>query len=594
MSSNVENEYFSDGITEEIINALAKIDGINVTSRTSSFYFKGKNYPITEIGKQLNVSTILEGSVRLSGKAIRITAQLIQVEEDFHFWSETWDRKLDDIFEIQEEVALAVAEKTREHIGHFEIDEASKRKNINISAYELYLKSKSNFYKFQKDDILIAIGQIQQAITKDSSCPFYHASEAIYYGYLGLINAIPSNEAFAISKAAAEKAIRLDATDPEANYSIGMVSFFFEKDLDKAQNFLGLALKYRPNYANALLGGSVIDVLTDNPESAISRVKKAIEIDPLSPANIYYHAAALLRLGRYEEALVEINSMLSLIPHHTNSYCLKGTILTRLKKYEEALEHYKTVPVSPEKTEIYFAGMGIVYATKRDFTKAKEYLRKTKLADQNLHIASEENAVVIINIYLGNIDLAFEEIANDLKANKYYLNFYKENPAFKLLVDDPRYSIFESVFKTKGTSYQAKHSHKTEYSSESDEVPLMKRKALLEDGDVEIHRNQLLQYMKDKAPFLNPDLSLRSLAGLVEMHPNQLSWLLNESLSKNFSEFINHYRVETFKKLAKDPANANITVLGLAYDSGFNSKTVFNTYFKKETGLTPKQFLKGE
>lgn len=145
MSSSAENEYFSDGITEEIINALAKIDGLRVTSRTSAFFFKGKNIPIAEIGKELNVSTILEGSVRLSGKAVRITAQLIQAKEDFHFWSETWDKKLVDIFEIQDEVAMAVAEKTREHIGHFEINEASNRKNINISAYELYLKSKSIF-----------------------------------------------------------------------------------------------------------------------------------------------------------------------------------------------------------------------------------------------------------------------------------------------------------------------------------------------------------------------------------------------------------------------------------------------------------------
>lgn len=99
--------------------------------------------------------------------------------------------------------------------------------------------------------------------------------------------------------------------------------------------------------------------------------------------------------------------------------------------------------------------------------------------------------------------------------------------------------------------------------------------------------------MTDEAPYLIPDLSLRSLAALVNMNPNQLSWLLNESLGKNFNEFINHYRVETFKNLAKDPANANITVIGLAYDSGFNSKTVFNTYFKKETGLTPKEFMKG-
>lgn len=209
MSSDVENEYFSDGITEEIINMLAKIDGIKVTSRTSSFCFKGKNYPLTKIGKQLNVSTILEGSVRLSGKAIRITAQLIQVEEDFHFWSETWDRKLDDIFEIQDEVAIAVAEKTREHIGHFEINEDSKRKNTNISAYELYLKSKSNFYKFQKDDILLAIDQIQEVIIMDSSCPFYYASEAIYYGYLGIINAIPSHEALRFQKLRQKKQFTL-------------------------------------------------------------------------------------------------------------------------------------------------------------------------------------------------------------------------------------------------------------------------------------------------------------------------------------------------------------------------------------------------
>lgn len=592
MSSNIENEYFSDGITEEIINTLAKIDGIKVTSRTSSFFFKGKNQSITEIGKQLNVSTILEGSVRLSGKKIRITAQLIQVEQDFHFWSETWDRKLDDIFEIQEEVALAVAEKTREHIGHFEIDEASKRKHLNISAYELYLKSKSNFYKFQKNDIKLAIEQIKEAIAQEPSCPFYHASESIYYGYLGLISAIPSNEAFVISKAAAEKAIQLDKSDPEANYSMAVVNYFFEKDLEKAHTFIDLALEYRPNFANALLGGSVVDVLTDRPESAISRLKKAKEIDPLSPINFYYYAAALLRLGRYEEALIEINSMLALVPRHTNSYALKGTILTRLKKYQEALEHYKTVPVTAEQTEIYYSGMSIVYATKGDFTLAKEYLLKTKQAAQNFHTTSDENATVICNIYMGNFDLAFEEIANDIKANKYYLNFYKENPVFKLLLNDPRYKIFDTVFKTKGISIRTVQPVKTELLSDLREERIAKKKALLEQSDIEIFRNQLLQYMEKEAPYINPDLSLRSLAALIDMHPNQLSWLLNESLGKNFNEFINHYRIETFKNLAKDSANANITVLGLAYDSGFNSKTVFNTYFKKETGLTPKQFLK--
>ena len=123
MSSNPENEYFSDGMTEEIINALAKIKGLKVTSRTSSFYFKNKNIPISKIGQDLNVSTILEGSIRLSGKKMRITAQLIDVVDDFHFWSETFNRSVEDIFAVQDEVSLLIADMLREHIGHFDTDD---------------------------------------------------------------------------------------------------------------------------------------------------------------------------------------------------------------------------------------------------------------------------------------------------------------------------------------------------------------------------------------------------------------------------------------------------------------------------------------
>ena len=119
-----------------------------------------------------------------------------------------------------------------------------------------------------------------------------------------------------------------------------------------------------------------------------------------------------------------------------------------------------------------------------------------------------------------------------------------------------------------------------------------KKKALLDENTVTTYTTQLLNHLREKEPYLDASLTLRSLADQIDIHPNQLSWLLNESLGKNFNEFINHYRIETFKSISKDPKNSNITIMGLAYDSGFNSKTVFNTYFKKETGLTPMQFLK--
>lgn len=582
MSASEENEYFSDGITEEIINALAKIDGLKVTSRTSAFHFKGKNIPVPEIGKELGVSTLLEGSVRLSGNAIRITAQLIDAAEDFHFWSETWDRKLDNIFEVQDEISRLIAEKLREQIGHFEIEELPDARHTEIGAYEWYLKSKSSFARFQKADILKAVNEIEKAIAIDTGCPFYHASKSIYYGYLGLINAIPGKEAFTMAKEAAIRALQLDPTDPEANYSIGLVHYFFEKDLDTAESYLNLALKYRPNYVNALLGGSVMDVIAGNNERALSRAKKAIELDPLAHSHIYYHASALQRMGRYEEALSEVNKLLKVIPNHTNSYCLKGTILNRLKRYDEAIEHFKTVPVSAEKTEIYYAGIGIVYASCGNRKKAEEYLLKYKDQAQNLHLASEENPSVIINIYLGNIDLAFKELEKDISAGKYYLYFYREIPAFKLLANDPRYTIFDTIFKSTGRSE----------AGNSAENNGLNKKSLLDDRQIKTYGKQLLDYMATKKPFLDEGLSLRTLSKQIGLSPNQLSLVLNEGLGKNFNNFVNHYRVEEFKMLAKDPDRSGITIVGLAYESGFNSKTVFNTYFKLITGLTPSEFLK--
>jgi AraC-like DNA-binding protein len=130
------------------------------------------------------------------------------------------------------------------------------------------------------------------------------------------------------------------------------------------------------------------------------------------------------------------------------------------------------------------------------------------------------------------------------------------------------------------------------YQRDSTTENTRKKKELLDAGTVLTYTTRLLQYINEKKPYLDPNLTLRSLAEQVNIHPNQLSWLINESMGKNFNEFINHYRVDTFKMLSNDPKNSHLTLIGLAYDSGFNSKTVFNTYFKKETGLTPKEFLK--
>ena len=197
MSASKDNEFFSDGITEEIINALGKIGSLKVTSRTSSFFFKGKNMPIPEIGKQLNVSTIIEGSVRLSGDSIRITAQLIQVEEDFHFWSETWDRKLENIFEIQDEISLLIADKLREHFGHLEInDHLVDKQTDNLLAYEHCLKAKFYENKWNPEDVKTAISYYEKALELDANYPEAHLGLAACYSFLGTTAFMPFEEAW--------------------------------------------------------------------------------------------------------------------------------------------------------------------------------------------------------------------------------------------------------------------------------------------------------------------------------------------------------------------------------------------------------------
>jgi len=578
MSSDKDNEYFSDGVTEEIINALSKNSSLKVTSRTSAFSFKGKNIAIQDIGDQLNVSMLLEGSVRKAAGKVRVTAKLINSEDGFHYWSETYDHKLDDIFLIQDQISLAVAEKMQEHLGHFVVEEPVERKSNDITVYELYLKSKYNFNKFHNEDVKLAVQQIEEVIIRDDTCSYYFATKGIYYGYLGLLNILPKNEAFSISEEAATKALSLDSTDPEAHYAMAVIEYFSGGDLNKAQDHANWALEYRPNYPEALMGGSIIEVVIQNYDAAFSKIQRAIAIDPLSPTIKYYHAAVLLRSGKFSEALKIINKMLTFVPHHTNSYCLKGVILTRLAKYEEAIEHYKHVPISPEKSNIYHSGIGIVYATMGNRSKAEEYLQKLKLDDQNFNVAYEENANVIINIFLGNIDIAFEEIAKDIKAKKYYLKFFKITPAFDLIKNDARYQMLEKMFVTQGRKIDAK---KAKYL-----------KSGMSEEKLDAINEKLLHLMCMEKPFLDSDISLRSLSENLDESANHISQVINDKHGENFFNFINSYRIDEMTELMKIPSNSNLTLLALAYEAGFNSKTTFNTAFKKLKELTPRAYFK--
>lgn len=576
MSDSKDNEYFSDGITEEIINALAKIRNLKVTSRTSSFFFKGKNLPITEIGQKLSVSAILEGSVRLSNDFIRITAQLIQVKDDYHFWSDTWDRKLENIFEIQDEVSLLIADKLREHFGHLEIDETLVTKQTeNITAYEYCLKARFYEKRWNSEDTKIAISLYKKALALDSNYAEAHLGLAECYSFLGTTTSIPFEEGWAKTISHTNLALALNGQSSGAHYQLSHQAFFLESNFNKALIEGKKAIAHNPNNALAQQNISFLYTLSGDREKSSNHLKIAMSIDPLSEETRFYSGYHHYMMEDYVQSLDMMEQCLSVNDKNIPAHSIKATCLLQLGRYDEVINYFDNIPqeiiILGEKTGI----VGLAHALKKDTVNTQIYLEKLITQSKEVDGFAADSYLFMMYVVMGELDKAFEWVAQAIEKKSFLLFLRYSDPLVNAIKKDPRFDVFQKIiFRTDKTETLSKQ-----------------KTALLNTKKATAYTAKLLAHLSKNEPFLNSDLSLRELASQIEIHPNQLSWLLNNNIGKNYNEFINTYRIEAFKLKAKNPINAHLTIEGLAYESGFNSRTVFNTSFKKETGLTPKQFI---
>lgn len=578
LSASQDNEYFCDGITEEIINALAKIKALKVTSRTSSFFFKNKNIPIKEIGKELNVSSILEGSVRLSGNNLRITAQLIQAEEDFHFWSETWDRKLENIFEIQDEISLQIADKLREQFGHFEIQSALVQKQTdNMDAYEYSLKAKYHSNKWNPEDAKVAIELYEKALTLDPN----HAESLIgladAYSFIATTGHMSFEEGWGKAIELTNRADQLNIQFPGVHYQLANIAFFIHCNYKEALIQISKAIELNPNYADAQQFISFLYILAGNKEKSLEHLNIALSLNPLSQETLFFHAYYQYMIGDYVGAMEKLDECLLNNPKNIPAHTTKCYCFLKMKRFEEVVDYIENTPQDNFVESDILGISGLVYALKGINESALEYLELLEEQSKSPDGFNAHSYLFCMHISMGEFEKAYEWIEEALEIKSSLLLLRFADPLTNALKIDPRYLQFQkTIFPIdilKGSS--------------------KKKKVLLEKNAADRYLKQLRNHMEENTPYLDPELSLRSLASQIDIHPNQLSWLLNESLGKNFNEFVNHYRIETFKDKAIAPSNKHLTLLAIAYDSGFNSKTAFNTYFKKETGLTPKAYLKG-
>jgi TolB-like protein len=251
MSPQKDQEYFCDGIAEELINALVKLEGLRVAARTSAFQFKDRDSDIKEIGEQLEVKTILEGSVRKSGNRLRITAQLINIEDGFHLWSEKYDRDLKDIFAIQDEISLAIVDVLKVKLLGDEKAKLVKKHTADQQAYNLYLQGRYFWSRRFEGGLQKAIDYFQQSIVKDSGYAHPYVGIADCFNILAYFGFMPPMDGFPKAKAAAMKALEIDGSLGEAHASLGWIKTFFEWDFTAAEMEFQRAFSLNPKYATA-------------------------------------------------------------------------------------------------------------------------------------------------------------------------------------------------------------------------------------------------------------------------------------------------------------------------------------------------------
>lgn len=311
LSPQKDSEYFTDGLTEEIIDALSRVPNLRVVARTSSFAFKGKNADIREIGRQLNVTAVIEGSVRKSGDRLRITAQLNRVSDGYHLWSRTYDRQLRDVFAVQRDISEAIAAELRAGPA----SQPRREPTHDLEAYRLYQEARYLFNKFEPPGSNFkAIEHYRQAIARDPQFAAAWAGIADAYSYLAENLVLPPREVMPKAKEAAEKALELDDSSAEAHTSLGIVKLDYERDIEGGRREFVRAMQLNPGFAWARHWYAHTYEAENRVDDALRNMSAALDLDPLSVPISWDTAGELIILKRYDEALQRIDKSIELFP----------------------------------------------------------------------------------------------------------------------------------------------------------------------------------------------------------------------------------------------------------------------------------------
>jgi TolB-like protein/Flp pilus assembly protein TadD len=438
LSSEPDNEYFSDGLTEELIHRLTKVEGLMVVAWSSAARLKGQPYDLREIGRQLKVSAVLVGSVRSSGVRLRVTAQLIDVASGRYLWSETYDRTIEDLFAIQEEISTAIVKTLPAQLMERPGSPAVRRNTYSVEAYNLYLKGRFQWNKRTDEGLKRSAQYFEQAIAIDPGFAVGYAGLADSYTLLADYGSAPSRDIIPLAKSAARKALEIDPNIAEAHASLGLIRSIYDWDWPEAGDHYRKAMDLNPGYATAHHWFAV-DYLAmlGRIEEAFVEIRLAQQLDPLSPIIREGTGFLFMLSKRYEEALDEYRQMLELDSYFYKAFTAMGRTYTQMGKYEEAIAMLQKGRSLSGDVPNILGCLGQTYALAGRPAEARRMLAELAELSRRRNVPS--TCCALIHVGLGEKDQALAWLEKACDNRELPLSVLKVHPAYDDLRGEPRF-----------------------------------------------------------------------------------------------------------------------------------------------------------
>lgn len=436
MSADLEGEYFSDGLTEELISSLSSCESLRVVARTSVFEFKGKTENVRSIGEKLRVNTVLEGSVRKSNRKLRITLRLVNVEDGYPLWSERFDREMADIFALQDEIAGAVA-------ANLKVTLAEKRRRPRIGtaqleAFELLLKGRYHWNQQTADGFQKAVACFQEALRLDPKYGAAYAGLADYYSLLGLWSLGNPNDVWPRARTAALKALQLEDTLAEAHISMAYIHIFYDWDREQARSQFHRALELNPGLPAAHMSYTVYLLQTGQLEEALKEMQKARALDPLSTLMGSGVAFIHFYMRDFDHAIVEHKEVLELDANYTYSQLGLGLAYEQKQMYSEALAMLEKARASSGENPMILGSLGACYASAGQTDRARDLLQQLDQMTTRQYVSPVCQAW--IHIGLNETEAALESLERAADGRAAFLGYLPVWPAYDPLRFHPRFA----------------------------------------------------------------------------------------------------------------------------------------------------------